>query len=345
VKSEKLKLDAVDLLEHFKIKNVKKISRGEIAFSCPRTSGHTFGDTHPSAHFNEDKGVFRCKGCNWSGDTLGFVMAMRPDWNVITAWQFLRERYGSLYEPPRGGSLASEARDVEERLARRRTLLLTPPSVDNTYVVDWRRADPSHPSVAYMLGRGFPVDELNSWGIGIDRHNGRVTIPIRDSFGTALGFKARAIDDTQPKYLLYGPERGLPLLDVSSYLFGLYLARQARTGRLVLSEGEFNTMALHRDGVPDAVALGTASMSEAQLRLIRTYASEVVLFLDYDLAGNTATWGDPEHDDRPGLIERLIPYVSVRVVGPHEGDPASMPPSQPAALVAQAKPWTSVLAL
>src|SRR5690606_12303512 len=59
--------------------------------------------------------------------------------------------------------------------------------------------------------------------------------------------------------------------------------------RAVLVEGNFDVLSLHARGFPLAVApLGTA-FTEAQARLVKRYAPEVVVMFDADRAGKKAT--------------------------------------------------------
>jgi hypothetical protein len=111
---------------------------------------------------------------------------------------------------------------------------------------------------------------------------------------------------------------------------------------LVLVEGELNAVACHAAGVKNAVAIGTTSITNEQLLLLRTHADALIFFYDSDKAGEDAVWGSVDEGTgkwRPGLVEKLSPYFTLLVCDDHEGDPASMAPEQVRSLVAGARHW------
>jgi DNA primase len=142
-----------------------------------------------------------------------------------------------------------------------------------------------------------------------------------------MGFKARAWrKDHKPKYLVLGDgDYGWPRYHISRSVFGLNkvldfelnVAEDPRAGipNLNICEGELNVMALWQINVYNSVAVSGSNFSDYQARLIRRYADSVTIFFDSDTAGNDGT---------AIVIEALKPYMPVRVVPDHEGDPASM---------------------
>ena len=78
-----------------------------------------------------------------------------------------------------------------------------------------------------------------------------------------------------------------PLFDKGNVLFGLDMARKAiRDANLaVIVEGYMDVLMSHQVGVANVVAgMGTA-LTEAQMRQIKRYTSNVTLALDPDVAG------------------------------------------------------------
>lgn len=154
-----------------------------------------------------------------------------------------------------------------------------------------------------LLGKGYRLEEIEAAGLivrretdaGIsyyDRFRGRLMLPIRDVQGRAIGFGARILredpDHPAPKYI-NSPQT--PLFDKSSTLYGLDMARQAiREANLaVIVEGYMDVLMSHQVGVRNVVAgMGTA-LTEAQIRLLKRYTSNITLALDPDAAGDHAT--------------------------------------------------------
>jgi len=152
-----------------------------------------------------------------------------------------------------------------------------------------------------LIGKGYRIEELDEAGLVIrrddgssyyDRFRGRFMIPIRDTQGRTIGFGARILKEDpaypSPKYI-NSPQT--PLFDKGSVLFGLDMARKAiRDADLaVLVEGYMDVIMSHQVGVSNVAAgMGTA-MTEAQIRQIKRYTTNITLALDPDTAGDHAT--------------------------------------------------------
>jgi DNA primase len=341
-----------DLLALLDADNVHDVGPDEVGFSCFYIAGHSHGDQNPSAHINRDSLLWRCKGCGRSGNLLELVKLALPIGTThpeALAW--LREHFGEVVRKPRGGSLGA---DLEMRLARARVSHPTRrlPNEAETigpegiFHVDWRS---DHEAAVYMRSRGFDPDVLEEWGFGYDTWSRRVAIPVRNEDGILVGFKGRAIDGRDVKYMLlgdtegarprYGMGYGFQSYDHNSILFGLDRARRHKPP-FVLCEGELDAVACHAAGLP-AVASGTKSVSRQQLWLLRAHTSSLTIFYDSDDPGQDAVWGfvDDEGKFHQGLVERISAYLCLYVVDDHEGDAASMGPQEAIRLVYEAKHW------
>src|SRR3974390_2705475 len=106
--------------------------------------------------------------------------------------------------------------------------------------------------------------------------------------------------------------------------------------RLIVCEGELNAICLHALGYRGAVAINGSYFGQRQMRLIREYADSVTLFFDTDQAGSDAT---------TAVSEELSPFMPVRVVPDHEGDPAVMHGYSIRCCIEQAKPYREILLL
>jgi DNA primase len=93
----------------------------------------------------------------------------------------------------------------------------------------------------------------------------------------------------------------------------------------VLCEGELDVVALWQIGIP-AISTGSAHLSEIQSRIVRDHCDEVVVFYDTDNAGNQATWGywNKDGEFKPGLVQKIRPFLRVRVVEEHKHDPSKL---------------------
>lgn len=107
---------------------------------------------------------------------------------------------------------------------------------------------------------------------------GRVSITLRER-GRIIGFKFRAIDETEPKYL-----------NLEGYKKENHLPGLTRAENVVLVEGELDAMRAHTAGFKEVAALGGSFISDKQIEAaLRAGARSITLALDNDAAGKTAT--------------------------------------------------------
>lgn len=107
---------------------------------------------------------------------------------------------------------------------------------------------------------------------------GRVSLTLRER-GRIVGFKFRAVDETEPKYL-----------NLEGYQKEAHLPGLTRAENVVLVEGELDAMRAHAAGFKQVAALGGSSVSDKQIdAALRAGARFVTLALDNDAAGKAAT--------------------------------------------------------
>ena len=331
---------AQEMLEELGIDNISSAALDEILFSCP-FDGHDHGDARPSAYMNNGakqthmNTVWVCHGCGRNGNAIGFI----AEFSGITrqrAARELRERFAPGWHKPRGGSMRAEL-DLrrEQRIAMEADRYPEIPVLGwdayKPYEVDWESyEDVEAPEVQYMFERGFTSSDLSEWRVGFDIDSDRITIPVCTPDGELIGMKGRAWNPrTTMKYRVLGDTEKTIRRDGIVYGFDPYLKSQVVFGlhmwgeqeSYVWDEGEINVMSWWKFGVP-AFSTGSASMSDAQARIIRDYCDEVVVFVDDNKAGEHGTWGytDKDGDYHPGAVARLAPYVRVRVADRHDQD-------------------------
>lgn len=329
-------VDVEHLLTSIGVRNLSRPTMDYWLFSCP-FAGHAHGDETPSAQMHDEHTGFNCFGCKRTGNAVTFL-AEYEGVSIMEARRWLRDEYGSDFREPQDGAAAEWMRRFEESDEGVLQTYLEE-SVLDRYAVDWADAymewwhTKSDGALGYMFSRGFEPETLMDWGIGFDDFSQRFTIPVRDERGELCGFKARAWHpEARPKYLALGdvpgrPERfGFPTYEKSLIVFGLDRA-ESDDGTLILCEGELNVISMWQKGWRNAVAIAGSALSDAQAQLLRDHCDEVVLFFDTDPAGFAAAWGTVDEKTRrrkPGAVDALEPFMRVRVVRDHNGDPASM---------------------
>ena len=154
----------------------------------------------------------------------------------------------------------------------------------------------------HLINKGFNEDDMiatglvgkNERGTLYDKFRDRFMFPIFDIRGRVVAFGGRTLESQEvmkekhiPKYV-NSPEN--LIYTKGKHLYGLNVAKNtnAKMKRIIVVEGYMDVISPHKAGVTNIVAsLGTA-LTEAQGRLLRQYAEEVVLSYDSDEAGQKA---------------------------------------------------------
>jgi DNA primase len=293
---------------------LKKAGRYQKA-CCPFHSEHT-----PSFVVNPDRQTWHCFGaCAEGGDVFTFAMKQHG-WSFGEALRELGKVVGVEVERQ-----TPAQKERAERLDRLRGMLaaimdkyhtvLTQPRSENaeralTYIqvergltgktlesfgigyapAGWTNA------VQYLEHYGYSADEIIEAGLAVrnddgrvyDRFRNRLMIPIRDERGRIVGFGGRAFDDSEAKYINSAQS---PLFDKSRVLYGLDTAKHSirHSSIAVIVEGYMDVLQAHQAGFTNVVAQMGTALTEAQLKLLTSSASKIVLALDADAAGQSAT--------------------------------------------------------
>ncbi len=274
------------------------------------------GEKTPSFHVY-DKGFFHCFGCNAGGDVIKFVQL----YDKVTfpdAVRQLAERFGLPVPELEDGRQDQEGqRDREAILkahevaaawfreqlatpagtAARRLLARRGLAAETIELLGVGYAPPSHEALkARLIREGFAPGWLPRTGLAlereggavIDRFRGRLMFPIARDNGAVIAFGGRAMEEGQtPKYL-NSPETAIYVKGRT--LYGLHLSKAAiaKARHAVMVEGYFDVAQAVQAGITNVVASSGTALTPAQAKLLKRFASKVVLSFDPDAAGKGA---------------------------------------------------------
>ncbi len=283
-----------------------------------RKGGNHFGlcpfHSEKTASFSvaPDKGIYYCFGCHKGGGPINFIMEIE-NLDYPDAVRFLAKRSG--LEVPED----QEYRSTYKKQERLRELCKETARYYHSVLF----SDAGQQAREYLVGRGLSRQTVTRFGLGFardawsdlldtmtkkgytkeelleaglvlksqkgglyDRFRNRLMFPIIDVRGNIIGFGGRVMDDSKPKYL-NSPET--VIFNKRKNLFALNVAKRSQQGRIILTEGYMDAIALHQYGFDCAVAsLGTA-LTEEHAQLLTKYTTQVVLTYDGDEAGQNAT--------------------------------------------------------
>ena len=304
---------------------------------CPFHSEKT-----PSFFVFPEQQSWHCFGaCGTGGDIYSFVMK-KEGVDFGQAFRILAERAGVTLVSPEVQTKEEEQRGerliriIESAAAYYHHLLLTTSAGRKARNYLTQRGISSQTIENFQLGfsqdnyedlqkhlldEGYEETDLLASGLVLERDGGgyydrfrnRLMFPIRDIKGHVIGFGARALDESLPKYL-NSPQT--MLFDKSSTLYAIDRAKESirKRNEAIIMEGYMDVLTAHQHGWDNTVASMGTALTEKQLTLLRKLTKNFVLALDADVAGEEATLRMAETID----IENYL-HTEVRVVVPSQG--------------------------
>ena len=302
----------------------------------------------PSFVVYPETGSWRCFGsCAEGGDVISFVMK-QENLSFAEALTNLANRAG----------IKVEDRKNEPR-KKPVTGLIEANDIAAEYFLSRLKAPVGTETLEYLIDRGIDIETAVRRGLGLapsgmetlsghlrtrnvqartardaglitrkddgswrDMFTGRLTIEIRDGRDRLIGFGARTLDGSEPKYL-NTPQTDA--FDKSSIMYGLNWAAESirATNEAVVVEGYMDVIAAHEHGFTNVVASMGTAVTGQQLDSLARHASAgatgtIILCLDSDAAGEAATMRSLD-----GLVDEINAgrnrNVEIKVARPDGG--------------------------
>ena len=314
----------------------------------------------PSFSVNAEAGFYYCFGCQASGDAISFVRAMEH-LDFVDAVRRLADKAGMTIREDGNagkdnqkrkifldameqaaewyhhrlltGSDAGQARDYlrsrgyDGEVVRRFRLGWAPDGWDTLCTALKLSED-----VATGSGLGF----VNKRGRLQDAFRARVLFPICDPSGNPVALGGRVLPGSSDP-AKYKNSTETPIYSKRRTLYALNWAKHdvIASGEVVVCEGYTDVIGFFEAGVPRAVATCGTALAEEHVKLLKNFATRVVLAFDADGAGQSAAGRFYEWE------RKLEIDVAVAALPPGS-DPADLARSDPEALraaVSGAKPF------
>ena len=183
---------------------------------------------------------------------------------------------------------------------------------------------------------GVSIELLRETGLGFvnkrgkpqDSFRARVMFPIFRDSGEPVAFGGRVLPgSTDPAKYKNSPETSI--YAKSKTLYGLNWAKAeiVTADEVVICEGYTDVIGFHRSGVKRAVATCGTALTEDHVRLLKRFATKVILAFDADIAGQGAAERFYEWEQRYKVQVSVAHF-------PLGKDPGDLANSDPGALVA-----------
>ncbi|MGE5459122.1 MAG: DNA primase [Solirubrobacterales bacterium] len=320
---------------------LKKSGHDSFSGLCPFHTEKT-----PSFSVSPSKGVYYCFGCGAGGDAIRFLREVERLEFSDAVERLAKEA---------GVTLRYEGDTPAERRAASRKQALHRANEEafglyHRMLLEGREGEEAR---TYLTSRGLEQEAWVEFGVGYapgysdfllrrlakslsteilieaglairdnegnvrDRFRGRITFPVHDLSGRAVGIGARIMPgarDDGPKYL-NSPET--PVYRKGEVLYNLHRAKGAvtKSGEVFIVEGYTDVIAMARAGVENAVATCGTALGEGHFRLASRFAQRMVLAFDSDEAGARAA-------ERAYAFLESFPVQPVVLILPEGLDPA-----------------------
>jgi DNA primase len=316
-----------------------------------------------SGSFNvrEQTQRYRCFGCGASGDAFKFIQDMEHV-DFVTSVERLAAKVGIVLTYSTSGESKERGRRKQLIEAMEQVVdwyhqrLLTAP--DARTARDYLRNRGLSGEVARQFRIGWAPDDWDSLARGVnlpedvlttlglafhnrrnklqDAFRARVLFPIFTADGEAVAIGGRILPGSADP-AKYKNSSETPLYSKSKVLYGLNWAKAeaVSSNQVIVCEGYTDVIGFHRAGLRRAVATCGTAFTEEHVKLLKRYASRVVLAFDADAAGQGAAEKFYEWEEKY-QVEVSVAHF------PQGKDPADMATNDPEGLrraVEQAEPF------
>jgi DNA primase len=316
----------------------------------------------PSFNVRPSKQVYYCFGCGAGGDAIRFVREIE-NLSFSEAVERLAAQSGVhlRYE----GDSPQERREE----ARRQAIFKANGSAAQLFSQMLAEGREAQAARAYLDERGIGPDAVQMFQIGYapgypdfllrrlgkglgpevlleaglatrgedgqvrDRFRGRITFPVHDLQGRAVGFGARIVptDARSGEQAKYINTAETSIYRKNELLYNIHRARTAiaRSGEAIVVEGYTDVIGPVMAGVENVVATCGTALGEEHFKLLSRFAKRAVLAFDSDEAGARAA-------ERAFAFHETYPIQAVVMIMPEGLDPAEFVAKHGADAVRQA---------
>ncbi len=320
VEQIKTKINIVDLITEY-----LPLKKAGVNFkaNCPFHNEKT-----PSFVVSPERQIFKCFGCQSSGDIFTFLME-KEALDFKEALEMLAKKAGvTLKKSPDKKDFKDRLFEINLKAQEFFHYILTKHPLGKNALEYLKKRGISDSSIEefglgyapnswesltrFLRKRNFSIAEIVTSGLGVpsksgcyDRFRGRMSFPLIDGRDRLRGFSGRVLSPQEPKYI-NTPQT--PIFDKGNFLFGLNLAKtEIRSKKeVILVEGEMDVILSHQAGFRNVVASKGTALTEGQIDLLKKYTENLKLAFDMDLAGDSACRRGIEMAEKGGLNIKVI---------------------------------------
>ncbi|MDL2282778.1 DNA primase [Parabacteroides sp. OttesenSCG-928-G06] len=274
-------------------------------------------DKTPSFYVSPAKNICKCFACGEGGSSVHFIMK-HEQLTYFDALRFLAKKYNIEIQE-------RELTEREKQIRSDRESMLIVNTWAQQYFSSLLHETEEGRNIGlrYFKERGFREDIIRKFQLGYsldkrdalyreavdkgyrkeflektglviayennnvnDRFRGRVMFPVHTLSGKVVAFGGRTLkkEEKTAKYV-NSPES--EIYHKSNELYGIFFAKQSivKADRCYLVEGYTDVISMHQAGVENVVASSGTALTQAQIRLIHRFTSNITVLYDGDAAG------------------------------------------------------------
>ena len=306
-----------------------------------KKSGANFKSNCPFHHektasfmVSPERQIYHCFGCGESGNAFKFLMR-HERMEFPEAVEMLAKKCG-LNLPDQDSPELTRAASLSSQLYKVNELAVS------FYENNLHRGSGSL-AINYLLDRGIKQETIKEFHLGLatsgwdnlinflrsknislalmeqaglvlpkdsggyyDRFRSRIIFPVFDLRSRMIGFGARVMDNSLPKYI-NSPET--PVYTKGKNLFGFNLSKDfiRDADSAVIVEGYLDFMIPYQEGLKNIVASQGTALTLEQIKLLKRYTHNVVMIYDGDTAGEIATLRSLDILIDEGIDVKVVP--------------------------------------
>lgn len=277
------------------------------------------GDTKPSMHVTDAKGIFKCFACGAAGDGITFVQkylniefidAMKEICRIsgLSFESFVEEKKASAKEVMAQRVLtaackiyqkvAGEGHPEFEKFVAKRKL-----AADSVTAYALGFAPKGNALLQYLssikenssreealaMAKELGMIGTNESGEFYDKFRERIMFPIWDQHAKLTGFSSRAVYDWQKAKYMNSSDSFV--FNKGNILFGLHKAKAHIREKdfVLLVEGHMDLIIMHQFGFNNSIAIMGTALTENSIQTLARFSRNFYMGLDSDNAGFNAT--------------------------------------------------------
>lgn len=270
-----------------------------------------FHDDHsPSMSVSYDKQIYKCFSCGASGNVFTFVqnyenVSFNEAVSIVARSVGLNLDFGPVKKNSNNFKLELEIMSLAERFLQNN--LKSSSGIDAKKYLEERgineeiiaefgiglSLDNATSLKDLLLKKGYGIDKLIELGVvnehGFDVFARRITFPLWNIDGDIVGFSGRIYrDEDSAKYV---NSKETKIFKKGELLYNYHNAKDyaKREKFILVVEGFMDAIRLSANGIKNVIALMGTSLTSNHIDLLKKLRVKVILCLDNDDAGLTAT--------------------------------------------------------